>query len=175
MVRDIMPWRRRKSGDGKLVRSRQEDEHPFAALQREMNQLFDEFFGDWGTGLDWPRWSGLRAHADQGALSVDVVEDEQEVRVTADVPGMDEKDIDVELSDNLLTIKGEKQQERDEKKRNYHLVERTYGAFQRSIPLPGGLLEDKAKARFKNGVLTVTIPKSAESKSQRKQIPIASE
>lgn len=174
MVRDIMPWRRRKDG-GKLSRPRREDEHPFAALQREMNQLFDDFFGDWGMQWSGPRWSGLRSQADAGAVSVDVAEDENEVRVVADVPGMEEKDIEVELNDNLLTIHGEKHHERDEKKRNYHLVERTYGAFHRSIPLPGGLEEEQAKARFKNGVLTVTIPKSAEARTQRKQIPVASD
>ncbi len=90
--------------------------------------------------------------------ATDVYERDDALVIVTDMPGV-----------------GEKEQERDEKKRNYHLVERTYGSFQRSIPLPGGLLEDKAKARFKNGVLTITIPKSAEAKSQRKQIPVATE
>ena len=174
MVRDIIPWRRKKD-DGKLIRRAQDEGNPFLALHREMNQLFDDFFGSLGGDLGWPRSSGLRNRADAWSLNVDVSETEDEVRVVADVPGMEEKDIEVELSDNLLTIKGEKQEERDEKKADYHLVERSYGSFQRSIPLPGGMEQDNAKARFKNGVLTISIPKSSEAKQSRKQIAITAE
>lgn len=174
MVRDIIPWRRKRE-DGKLIRRRQDQDNPFLALHREMDRLFDDFFGQFDSGLSWPGQGALRARQDAWALNVDVAEDDNEVRVTADVPGMEEKDIEVELSDNLLTIHGEKKQERDEKKSNYHVVERSYGAFHRSIPLPGGLLEDKAKAKFKNGVLTITVPKSEEAKASKRTIPITAE
>ncbi len=174
MVRDIIPWRRKRD-DGKLIRRNREEDNPFLALHREMNQLFDDFFGSLESGLAWPQGGALRNRSDAWSLNVDVSEDDNEVRVVADVPGMDEKDIDVELSENLLTIKGEKRQERDEKKADYHIVERSYGSFQRSIPLPGGMEQDKAKARFKNGVLTVTVPRSPNAKASRKQIPIARE
>ena len=172
MVRDMIPWRR-KRGDGKLLRQERSEENPVMELHREMNRLFEEFFSDLETGLLWPGGAGLRSRAGTGSVRVDVSENDKEIRVTADVPGMEEKDIDVELSDNLLTIRGEKVQERDEKKDDYHLVERSYGSFERSIPLPGGLEEEKAKANFKNGVLSITVPKSAEAKANRKQIPIS--
>lgn len=174
MVRDIIPWRRKKE-DSRLARRGRNEDHPLEALHREMDQLFEDFFGNLETGLSWPRWSGLRSQSDAWTLNVDVAEDDNEIRVSADVPGMEEKDIDVELSDNLLTIKGEKNQERDEKKPDYHVVERSYGSFHRSIPLPGGLEQDKAKARFKKGVLTITVPKSAQTKTSRKQIPISAD
>jgi len=172
MVRDMIPWRRKRDG-GKLLRQERSEENPVMELHREMNRLFEEFFGDLETGLAWPGSTGLRSKAGTGTVRVDVSENDKEIRVTADVPGMEEKDIDVELSDNLLTIRGEKVQERDEKKDDYHLVERSYGSFERSIPLPGGLEEEKAKANFKNGVLSITVPKSAEAKANRKQIPIS--
>lgn len=172
MVRDIIPWKKKKS-EKAITRRESENEHPLMALHREMNQLFDDFFGDFGFGLSTPRWSGLRTRSDAATIRVDVSEDENEVRVTADVPGMEEKDIDVELSHNLLTIRGERHDERDEKKADYHLIERTYGSFQRVIPLPDGLEEDQAKARFKNGVLTIVLPKSSDHRAQRKQIPIS--
>lgn len=174
MVRDIIPWKRKKA-DGKLTRKAREEENPLLALHREMNQLFDDFFGSLETDLAWPRGKTLRNRADAWSLNVDVSENEHEVRIVADVPGMEEKDIDVELSDNLLTIKGEKREERDEKEADYHVVERSYGSFQRSIPLPSGMEPDKAKAKFKNGVLTITVPKSPEAKVSRKQIPITTE
>lgn len=174
MVRDLIPWRRRKSESG-LVRRTSEQDHPLAALHREMNQLFEDFFGDFGAGLTAPGWSGLRSRSDALSIHVDVAEDENEVRITADVPGMEEKDIEVEFSNNFLTIRGEKRDERKEKKADYHLVERSYGSFQRTLALPDGLEEDKAKARFKNGVLTITLPKSAEYRAERKQIPISGE
>lgn len=174
MVRDIIPWRRRKN-DVKPARRGNDEEHPILALHREMDRLFEDFFGNLGSGLAWPRGNALRNQADAWALNVDVAENDKEVRVVADVPGMEEKDIEVDLSDNLLTIKGEKQEERDQKEADYHVVERSYGSFQRAIALPGGLEQDKAKAIFKNGVLTVTVPKSPEARVSRKQIPITAD
>ncbi len=171
MVRDIIPWRRKKDGM-QVTRRRAEDDNPFLALHREIDRLFEDFFGSFEPGLLHGRGNALRQQADAWSLNVDVAENDKEVRVVADVPGMEEKDIEVDLSDNLLTIKGEKQQERDEKKADYHVVERSYGSFHRSIPLPGGLEQDKAKAKFKNGVLTVTVPKSPEARESRKQIPV---
>ena len=90
----------------------------------------------------------------------------------AEVPGMDPKDIDISLSDGLLTIKGEKKQEREEKEENYHLVERSYGAFTRSIRLPKEVQSDKISASYKNGVLKVTLPKSEEAKKKEIKIKL---
>jgi HSP20 family protein len=92
--------------------------------------------------------------------------------VKAEVPGLDPKDIDISLSDGLLTIKGEKKQEREEKEENYHLVERSYGAFTRSIQLPKEVQSDKISASYKNGVLKVTLPKSEEAKKKEVKIRV---
>jgi HSP20 family protein len=105
--------------------------------------------------------------------SMDVAEADNELRVCVDLPGVEEKDIDVTLDDDLLTIRGEKksEQERGDKKENYHLVERSYGSFQRSLRLPFHANPDEVKAAFENGVLTVTVPKSAQqSRAKRIQI-----
>ena len=88
------------------------------------------------------------------------------------MPGLDPKDIDISLSDGLLTIKGEKKQEREEKEENYHLVERSYGSFARSVRLPGETQSDKISASYKNGVLKVTLPKSEEAKKKEIKIKL---
>jgi HSP20 family protein len=92
--------------------------------------------------------------------------------VKAEVPGLDPKDIDISLSDGLLTIKGEKKQEREEKEEDYHLVERSYGTFTRSIRLPKEVQRDKINASYKNGVLKVVLPKSEEAKKKEVKIKV---
>ncbi len=171
MVRDLIPWRRKRSAEG--VARRHQSDHPITELQREMNDLFESFFGDSEMGLTSKLWGDLRSSDQAGSFSVDVTESDKEIRVTADVPGIDEQDLDIELTDNLLTIRGEKRQEKEEKESSYHLIERSWGSFQRSIPLPAGIEAAQAKARFKNGVLTITLPKSAEAQERRKLIPIS--
>ena len=173
MTREIRPWRKRWGARAPMRRS--ESDNPFMALHREMDRLFEDFFGNWDTGLAWPGSGDLRESDKAWDVNVDLSENDKEVRIAADIPGMDEKDIEVELTDNVLTIRGERKTERDEKHDDYHLMERTVGHFHRSIPLPKGLVEDKAQARFKKGVLTITIPKSPEAKQQRKQIAISSD
>jgi HSP20 family protein len=92
--------------------------------------------------------------------------------VKAEVPGMDPKHIDISLSDGVLTIKGEKKEEKEEKEANYHLVERSYGAFSRSIRLPSEVQSDKINASYKNGVLKITLPKSEEAKKKEIKIKV---
>lgn len=171
MVRDLIPWRKKRSAE--QVALGHQSDHPIVTLQREMNELFDSFFGEKEGNLTSKLWGDLRSRDTQGSFSIDVTESDKEVRVTADIPGVDEKDLDIELTDNLLTIRGEKQQEAEEKESNYHVIERSWGSFRRSIPLPAGIETDQAKARFRNGVLTVTLPKSAEARERRKLIPIS--
>ncbi len=172
MVRDLIPWRKKRD-NVQLTRVEPAESNPIQALHREINDVFEDFFESFDRGLRFPALGALRARADAAAFKVDVSETDKEVRVVADLPGMDEKDIDVDLNDNLLTIRGEKKHEREEKEPNYHLMERSYGMFQRVIPLPGGLDESKAKATFKKGVLTVTLPKTADSPSRRKKITVS--
>jgi HSP20 family protein len=98
---------------------------------------------------------------------VDVAEMEDEIKVSAELPGLDNEDIDVSLSDDVLTISGEKKEEKEEKGKNYYRSERSYGAFRRDIPLPSQVDADKVDAVFQKGVLTITLPKTAEAKAKK--------
>ncbi|MGQ9920784.1 MAG: Hsp20/alpha crystallin family protein [Desulfobacca sp.] len=127
-------------------------------LRSEMDRLWDDYFG---SGR-----KGLRPTEGTWLPSVDVSETADKVVVKAEVPGMDAKDIDISLSGDLLTIKGEKKTEREEKEENYHLVERSYGSFSRSLRLPVAVDADKIEATYKQGVLTITCPKKEEAKAK---------
>jgi HSP20 family protein len=137
---------------------------PFNAFRREMDRLFESF----GREVGWPA-PGTGAAM---APSIDVSETESELKIEADLPGVDQKDVDVVISDNILTIKGEKKSEKEEKKKDFHLVERSYGSFSRSLALPFAVDPSQAKATFKNGVLSITLPKPAEVQAKAKKIAI---
>jgi HSP20 family protein len=125
-------------------------------LRREMDRLWDDFFG--------PGRRAFRPLEAEWAPAVDVSETADKVVIKAEVPGMDAKNIDISLSGEVLTIKGEKKSEREEKKENYHLVERSYGSFSRAVRLPAAVDADKIEANYKQGVLTITCPKKEEAK-----------
>ena len=128
---------------------------PFLSLHREMNRLFDDVFR--GTGL--PAATGSQGQGDVGTFvnaSMNVSETDKEIRITAELPGVTEQDIDVSLDDDVLTIRGEKKFERKDDKENFHFVERSYGTFQRSLRLPYAVDSEQVQASFENGVLTVT-------------------
>lgn len=158
-IRDLIPWGRR---EGALAR--EGEDSPVLALQRDLNRVFDNY---------WKRFDQAVAGF-SGAVSprVDVCETDAAVEVTAELPGMDEKEIDLSVTEDALVIKGEKKSEREESRKGFYLSERTYGSFFRSIPLPPGVEPDKADAQFKRGVLTITIPKSAEAKAKAKKIEV---
>lgn len=171
MRKSLIPWRR-DSAETAMARR---EENPFVDFHRQMNRLFEDFFSDFegrSSGLLFPSAFG---HLDASTPRVDVAETDKEVTVNADLPGLDEKDVQVTLDDDILTIRGVRKDEREEKKRNYHLAERSYGEFQRAIPLPGGLDTEHVKAAFKKGVLTVTLPKRPEAQSKKKTIAIENE
>ena len=128
--------------------------NPLQALRHRMDQLFDDFAG----GSGWPFTDGR----EDVMPRVDVSETDKEITVAAELPGVDEKDLDLSLVDDVLTIKGEKKQEREEKRESYQLTERSYGRFHRSMRLPFEPDAKKIKATFKSGVLTVTVPKPPE-------------
>jgi HSP20 family protein len=148
---------------------------PLASLRREIDRLFDDFhLGGFRRSLARfdvePFWRGVTGF---GAVpAVDIAEKDKEYEVTAELPGMDEKNIDVKFADGVLTIKGEKQEEKEEKKKDFYLSERRYGSFQRSFQVPKGVDADKIEAKFANGVLTVRLPKSAEAQKSEKKIAI---
>ena len=136
----------------------------FDKMRKEMDRLWDSFFE-----------GGLRRRAEGGGEwlpSLDVSETKNELVVKAEVPGMDPKDIDISLSDGMLTIKGEKKQEKEEKEADYHLVERSYGAFTRSVQLPKEVQSEKINASYKNGILKITLPKSEEAKKKEIKIKV---
>jgi len=168
-VRDLIP--RRAGRRGGLMRREADD--PFRSLHRQMDRLFDDFLhgfelSPW-VGEQWPTLSGTYAP------QVDVAEDETHVTVTAELPGMEEKDIDVALAHGNLTLKGEKREEKESKERGYYRSERSYGSFARTIPLPCEVEEDKVSATFKKGVLTITLPKSPEARREVKHIEVKAE
>ncbi len=136
----------------------------FERMRRDMDRLWDSFFEV------APRRRG--EERGEWLPSLDVSETKNELVVKAEVPGMDAKDIDISLSDGVLTIKGEKKQEKEEKEADYHLVERSYGAFTRSIQLPKEVQGDKIHASYKDGILRVTLPKSEEAKKKDIKIKV---
>lgn len=144
------------------------------SLRKEIDQVFEDFGRNlWRSpfrtlGEFEPFWSSKLA----AAPAVDIAEGEKAYEVTAELPGMDEKNIEVKVVDGGLTIKGEKKDEREEKKKDYYLSERSYGSFDRYFRLPESVDADKIEASFKNGVLTVTLPKKAEAQKPAKKIEV---
>ena len=160
-IRDLVPWTK-----GQQLAGRQETFDPFFTLHREMNRLFDDVFrgfgplGRLGTPLmegqfGWPR--------------LELSETDKAVTVSAELPGLDEKDVQVDFANGVLAIKGEKKTETEDKDRRF--TERYYGRFERRVPVDD-VDEDKVSATFKNGVLTVTMPKAAQAQSKVKRIAI---
>lgn len=154
------------------------ERHPFESLRREVDRLFDSFgAGLWGAPSRRsvfdvePFWR--RDWALVPSPAVDVAEKEKAYEVTAELPGMDATNIDVQFANGMLTIKGEKKEEKEEKKKDYYLSERSYGSFQRSFRVPDGVETDKIEASFKNGILTVRLPKSPEAQKPEKKIAVA--
>jgi HSP20 family protein len=134
---------------------------PFAVLQNEVNRIFDGFGG----------LNGLHELA-AAAPKLDVSETADAIEIHAEIPGVPDKDVELTLTGDVLTIKGEKRDARDEKGRDFHVVERRYGAFARSVRLPFAADPDGAKASFENGVLTVSVPKPKEQREKSARIPI---
>jgi HSP20 family protein len=136
----------------------------FSMLRREMDRVLERFFGE-------P--SGAERPVGMWTPRTNVTEAKDSLTITAELPGLEAKDVDVAISGDILTIKGEKKQEKEEKDEHHHVVERTYGTFSRMVRLPAPVAADKIKATFKNGVLTVNLPKTEEAK--QKAIPVSVE
>lgn len=160
-MRDLIPWGRQENRAPALYRD--EERNPLLSFRREMDRLFEDAFRGFGmpsllgasTGLSWP--------------NVEVRETDNEVRLTAELPGLSERDVELTLENDVLCLRGERKAESEDKDRGYS--ERFYGRFERRIALPSGVDEEKVSACFDNGVLTVTVPKSAEAE-HRHRMPI---
>jgi HSP20 family protein len=153
--------------------ARSEGWAPFDSLRQEIDRLFEDFrpFG-WRlpsarVDIDLPQQSGWSV-----SPAFDLVEKDHEYEITAELPGIDEKNVDVKLTNHTLTIKGEKREEKEEKEKDYYLSERRFGSFQRSFRLPEGVDADKVEATFAKGVLTVKLPKTAEAKNAGKKVEV---
>lgn len=137
------------------------------SFRGEMDRLFDRFgFPSFPTLFDG------RTDFAFNLPAIDVTEDDKAFKIAAELPGMDEKDIEVTIDDDRLLLKGEKRQEKEEKGKNTFVSERSYGSFQRAFALPSGIDRDKIAADFSKGVLTVTLPKSAEAQKRQKTVAI---
>ena len=158
-MKSIIPWRNKREEKGLATA----EEHPLGRLREEMDHLFERFWREpWSSEFAdiMPAGAGL-------GLRLNLAESENDVTVTAEVPGVDPKDVEIKVTEGLLTIHGEKKHEKEEKKRNYHYRERSYGSFHRSIRLPSTVDSNKVDASYKNGVLTVTLQKRPEAKPKR--------
>ncbi len=158
-IKDLIPWARK---DG-APESKSSEGNPIATLQRDMNHVFESFWNRVGH-FEWPFGSG--------EAKSDVVETDKTIEVSIELPGIEMKDIEVTVNDDMLTVKGEKKIERQEEKKGYYLSERSYGAIYRTIPLPPGVDGEKAQASFKNGVLTIKLPQTPETQAKVKRIEV---
>ncbi len=149
----------------------------FEGLRREIDRLFDDFnpaswrlptrAASYGLDFKWPGQGTWKV-----APAMDLIEKNGAYEITAELPGVDEKDVELKLSNGTLTIKGQKVEEKQERDKEYYLSERRYGAFQRSFRLPEGVDTDKIDATFAKGVLTVTLPKTPDAQKSEKKISI---
>jgi HSP20 family protein len=147
------------------------------SFRSEMDRLFDRFGGGFGFPSlrrmfdTEPAW---RSSFSFSAPPIDMSEDEKAYKIAAELPGIDAKEIDVSISGDTLVLKGEKRQEKEEKDKNYYFSERSYGSFQRAFALPDSVDRDKIAADFSKGVLTITLPKTAEAQKPQKKIEVKS-
>jgi HSP20 family protein len=163
-MRDLIPWGRNERSSSVPGAYRNDEANPFLTLHREMNRLFDDVFNRFDSTMPaflsrMPAWP-----------SVEVTETDTDVRIAAELPGMDEKDVEVSVNDDVLVIRGEKKAQAEDTGRQFS--ERYYGRFERRIPLPFEVEDDRAQASFANGVLTVTLPKSPKAEAKMKRIAI---
>lgn len=141
----------------------------FSAMRNEMERVFERFENG------WPRWPSVLRHGldrDGMVPELDVHDDGKQLIIEIDLPGVDQKDVSVTLADGMLKIKGERKSEREEKKENYYMAERSYGAFERSLRMPDTIDDNKLEAKFDKGVLKVTAQKKPEAIKAEKKIEI---
>ena len=163
---DLMPW---KKNDENTAISQREGRDAVLDLRRQMDKVFDDFFErpfKLGQLFDEGKWTG------DFAPRIDLSETEKAITISAELPGMEPDDVEISIDRNVLTLSGEKRAEKEDKGKHHYRVERSFGSFRRSIPLPGEVEEDKISAKMKNGVLQVNLPKSNESHQKDKRISI---
>ncbi len=166
---NLIPWNWGK----KNLPIRKEDNSsefsPYLSLQHDMNRVFDNFFRTFETGM-----MNQFSEMSEGRFQpkVEVKESANDLRVSIELPGIDDNDLEVSVTDDALTISGEKREEKEESTCGYYHMERSYGSFRRRIPIQCSIDKDKAAATFKKGVLNVILPKTADAKQNVKKITI---
>ena len=159
-LKDLAPWHHGKATAPST----------FGDLQREVDRVFENFWSGFGTPALLRENGGALAGLD---VRVDASEDDKAYHVTAELPGLSEKDVEVTFADNTLTISGEKKAESEVKEENYHRRERSFGSFRRAFTLPAEVDEEKISAAFKDGVMTIDLPKSKSAQKKAKKITIS--
>jgi len=150
----------------KSVPVKRQAHDPFLLMNNDMESLFDDFF----KGFELEPFFG--PDISSYSPKIDVKEGDKEIKVLAELPGMDEKDINVTLNKDSLTLTGEKKEEKEDNEKGYHRLERSYGSFCRTIPFPVEIESDKVSASYKKGILTIIIPKSNKAIEEKKKIKI---
>lgn len=167
-LQKLSPWnwfkREEQSGSGELLPARRGDD-PLTRMHREMDRLFEGFFGAFDRPSNWPAELTLRP-------SIDIAESKKAYRISVEVPGVDEQDIDLTLDGDALVISGEKRQESEDDEDGYHRIERSYGSFRRVLTLPTDADAEHISAKFRSGVLKIEIPRTQEGNGSRKRIEI---
>lgn len=178
MFETFKKWIPFKREEKKSVPQAAPRDHAIAQLHRDMNQLFGRMF-DNGNLFSWPGSSTSRFDGWFGDFSpsefspaIDIADEKKHLKITADLPGMDAEDIELDVRDNALVIRGEKKLEESSEEDGYYRTERAYGLFERVVPLPSEVDADHAEALFRNGVLTVRLPKVPEAREHGSRIAI---
>jgi HSP20 family protein len=178
----VVSKKRKTKAPAKAEVTQPEVLHPLETLRQDIESMFDRYLRNWpsvGQLLQWPEFEPFRSLEIPERLKhwgatprIDVSETDKSYELTAEIPGMEEKDVEVTLTENMLTINGEKHEEREEKEKNYHVRERRYGSFHRTFTVPPDVDANKISAQFAKGVLTVSLPKTKKPRGKRRQISI---
>lgn len=170
---------RKNGGEAKRAPMAPASGWPMMGLRTDMDRMFNRFLPEgWphvGSLMDWDPFravGGLEMGSMLQAARADVSETDAEYEISVELPGVEEKDIEVDVSEGMLTLNAEKREEHEEKKKNYHVTERSYGNVRRSFRVPEGVDVGKIKADFSKGVLRVTLPKTREAKAKQRKIPV---
>jgi HSP20 family protein len=166
---NLIPWNWGKKNLPIRKEDNSSEYSPYFSLQNDMNHVFGNFFRSFESGMLSPF-----SEMSEGMFhpTVEVKENANDLRVSFELPGIDDKDIDVSITDEALTVSGEKREEKEEHTRGYYRMERSYGSFQRRIPFPCSIDKDKAEATFRRGVLNVVLPKTEQAQKNVKKINI---
>jgi len=160
----LVPWR-----DKSQTPATREDYHdPFLSFRREVDRMFDDFFSGFGRRAVGPSFGSWGTPTP----SMDLTENDNEIIVTAEMPGLDNKDFEVTVSGDLLTLKGEKKAEHEHRNGDAYYMERRFGSFSRSVRLPFEVKDEQVDARYEKGVLTIRMPKPAEMQQQARRIEV---